>query len=180
MADAASPSDAERELAARRRELELEFEAKNRDLKAQHKRTLDKLQQDRVDWEEHRRTQQRDLADRTEKVRRGEDNHKRDLEALRAARAELEAAKAELAEQRVARSVVKSAQESKSVAGERERAARGLLAASSFLAVAGFAACSLLLALGEARVALGLAGTALVLALVLEWRRRTASGGRRD
>ena len=170
--DEPAVSDAQREIAARRRELELEFEAKNRDLKAQHKRTLDKLQQDRVDWEEHRREQQRDLADRTEKVRRSEDNHKRDLEALREARAELDATKAELAEQRVVRHEVKSAQQDKSVAGERLRATRGLLAAASFLAVVGFAACAVLLALGEVRVALGVAVVGLVLALAVEWRRR--------
>lgn len=166
-------NDADRELAARRRELELEFEAKNRDLKAQHKRAMDKLQQDRVDWEAHRREQQRELADRTEKVRRSEDNHRRDAEALRGARAELDSTKAELAEHRVVRSEVKSAQQDKSVAGERLRATRGLLAAASFLAVAGFAACALLLSLGEERVALGVVVVGLALALLVEWRRRT-------
>jgi hypothetical protein len=176
--DQPSASDAERELAARRRELELELDAKSRDLKAQHKRTLDKLQQDRADWEEHRRAQQRELADRAEKVRRSEDNHKRDVEALRAARAELEATKAELAQQRVTRGEVKTALAVKSEADERLRAVRGLLAASSLLAIAGFAACALLLALGETRVALWVAAAALASALFVEWRRRMGAKAR--
>ncbi|MEK6975366.1 MAG: hypothetical protein AABY18_03380 [Candidatus Thermoplasmatota archaeon] len=173
MDEPAPSDDAGRELAARRRDLEHEFQDKFRDLKAQHKRQQESLQQDRVDWEEHRRGQQRELADRAEKVRRSEDNHKRDLDALRAARAELDATKAELAEQRVTRGEVKSALTVKSESDERLRAARGLLAASSFLAIAGFAGCALLLALGEARVALGVIVVGLLAAIAVEWRRRS-------
>lgn len=166
------PGEAERELAARRRELEREFDDKARELKSQHKRQADKLAQDRVEWEAHRREQQRELADRAEKVRRLEDNHKRDVDALKAARAELEAAKAELAQQRVLRAEVKAAAAVKEAAGDRMRAAHGLLALASFVAIAGLGATTLLLALGETRVALGVAAAGLIAAVAIEVRRR--------
>lgn len=161
-----------RELASRRRDLEREFDDKARELKAQHKRQADKLAQDRVEWEAHRREQQRELADRAEKVRRSEDNHKRDLDALKAARAELEAAKGELAEQRILRAEVKQAAAVKEAASDGLRAAHGLLATAAFVAVGGLGATALLLALGEQAVALGVAVAGLLGAVGVELRRR--------
>ena len=73
MADPA-PSDAERELAQRRRDLEHEFGAKQRDLKAQHKRQMDRLLQDRQEWEEYKREQAKELADKAERLRRRDAN----------------------------------------------------------------------------------------------------------
>lgn len=159
-------------LAARRRELEREFEDKARDLKAQHKRLADKLAEDRADWEAHRRDQQRELADRAEKVRRAEDNHRRDAESLKAARAELEATRAELSEQRVLRAEVKQAAATREASTGDARAARGLLAAASLVALVGLGGTLLLLALGERTVAQWLAGAAFLAALALEMRRR--------
>jgi ABC-type multidrug transport system fused ATPase/permease subunit len=75
--------DPDRELAARRKQLERDFDDKLRDLKAQHKRQADKLQQDRADWEEHKRRQAKELADKAEKVRKAEENARR-AEGLKA------------------------------------------------------------------------------------------------
>lgn len=84
-------SAAERELASRRKDLEREFDDKLRDLKAQHKRQADKLAQDRADWEDHKRRQAKELADKAEKVHRAEGNAAK-VEAMKAAeRKELEA-----------------------------------------------------------------------------------------
>lgn len=84
-------ADADRELAARRRDLEQEFDAKLRDLKAQHKRLVDSLEQDRKEWEARRREQQKELADREERLRRREDNKERAAEAKGDDRKELAA-----------------------------------------------------------------------------------------
>lgn len=100
--EAPPPSDADRELAARRKEMEREFDDKLRDLKAQHKRQADKLQQDRADWEEYKRRQAKELADKGEKVRKAEENARRaeglkaserkEMEDLRQRNKDLEAA----------------------------------------------------------------------------------------
>ncbi|HEX2066862.1 MAG TPA: hypothetical protein VHI93_08630, partial [Candidatus Thermoplasmatota archaeon] len=79
-ADADLPESARRELAARRRELEREFGLKRAELKAQHQRRLDLLRQEQVDWQEHRRRQAKELADRTEKVRRNAANAQQRVE----------------------------------------------------------------------------------------------------
>jgi hypothetical protein len=89
------PEAAQRELAARRRELEREFNLKRADLKAQHQRRLDLLRQEQADWQEHRRLQAKELADRTEKVRRNAGNAQQRAELGAAERQEL----AELREQ---------------------------------------------------------------------------------
>ena len=98
-------ADAERELRARRRDLEREFDDKLRDLKAQHKRQMDRLQQDRAEWESYRREQAKELADRREAVRRRLDNRvkaeehqaeeRHDLAELRQTVAELREARLE-------------------------------------------------------------------------------------
>lgn len=69
--------EGERELANRRRDLEREFDGKLRDLKAQHKRQMDGLQRDRQEWEEHRRRQQKELADKAARLKAAEDNARR-------------------------------------------------------------------------------------------------------
>lgn len=83
--------DGTQEIGARRKDLEREFDDKLRDLKAQHKRQADKLTQDRADWEDHKRRQAKELADKAEKVHRAESNAGK-TEALKAAeRKEFEA-----------------------------------------------------------------------------------------
>ena len=62
------------ELALRRRDLEAEFDGKQRDLKAQHKRQMDRLQQDRAEWEDYKRRQQKELADKAARLKAAEDN----------------------------------------------------------------------------------------------------------
>ena len=172
MDEPAPTTDAERELAARRRELEREFDDKQRDLKAQHKRQADKLQQDRVEWEAHRREHQKQLSDREEKVRRLEDNHKRDLAALKEAQRQLDAARAELGEARVKRAEVAQAQAGESESKDRLKATRTLLAGLSFVAIAGSAASLLGAVLGDRPTAYVAGGLTLLLALGIEVRRR--------
>lgn len=172
------PANEPNALQARRRELELAYEEKLRDLKAQHKRRMEALDNDRLDWEASRKTQAKDLADRAERVKRAEDNQRRDAEALRAARAELDAAKAELAQQRVLRSEVREAAVIKQGADERLRATRGLLAGATFLGVAVTASAAAFLAVGSLRIAQAILVVGLLAALGLEWRRRRLA--RRD
>ena len=80
-AEESAANAGEREFLARRRDLEREFDGKLRDLKAQHKRLVDRLEQDRAEWETRRKQQQKDLADREERLRRREDNKERAVEA---------------------------------------------------------------------------------------------------
>lgn len=155
-----------------RKQLELDFDDKARDLKAQHKRQMEALQQDRVAWEAHRRDQQRDLADRAERLRRAEENHAKDQDALRQARRELEQVKQTAREAGEARVEAKAARSDQAEAAQRLERARDVGAWFAILALAGF---SLLLAVAlwqDAPIMAGVAGTGLALGLVLEWRRR--------
>src|SRR5687767_10472697 len=77
-ASAQAEEDFARELAARRRDLGREFAERNRGRKAQHQRRMDALRQEQVDWEEHRRQQTKELADRAEKLRAGEERLRKD------------------------------------------------------------------------------------------------------
>ncbi|MHB1261597.1 MAG: hypothetical protein ACYC2H_07755 [Thermoplasmatota archaeon] len=70
--------DFQRELRARRKDLEREFDDKQRELKAQHQRRMDALRQEQADWEEVRRQRTKELADREEKLRRGEERLHKD------------------------------------------------------------------------------------------------------
>ncbi len=169
-------SDAQRELAARRKDLERDFDDKARDLKAQHKRTLDRLQQDRLDWEEHRRTQQRELADRAEKVRRQEENHKRDLEALGKARRELEQARAEARDAGEAKVEAKTAKAKESDLAARFEKARDLLAWFALLSGLGFLAILAASVAGTPTVAAWLAAVGFALAVLLDIGRRRLTG----
>lgn len=170
--DEPAPTDAERELAARRRDLEREFDDKQRDLKAQHKRQADKLQADRVDWEASRKAQLKDLADRTERVKRQEDNHAKDLAALKAAQAELERTKDRLRETEGAKVEAKAASAGESAARQQLAAARSLLAFASFVGVAGGAASLVAAVLWDRPTAYVAASVTLALALACEARRR--------
>ncbi|HJQ93892.1 MAG TPA: hypothetical protein VJ874_06370 [Candidatus Thermoplasmatota archaeon] len=76
--DASADADFQRELAARRKDLEREFSDKQRELKAQHQRRMDALRQDQLDWEGHKRQQTKELADRAEKLRTGEERLHKD------------------------------------------------------------------------------------------------------
>ncbi len=99
----------ERELAERRVALEAEFKAKFRDLKAQEKRRLDHLERDRVEWEDHKRKQAQELADRAERLRRQETNTVQREEAKGASRDELDRLRSEVEEQRAAKLEAKAA-----------------------------------------------------------------------
>lgn len=70
--------DFQRELKARRKDLDREFDDKQRELKAQHQRRMDALRQEQIDWEEVRRQRTKELADREEKLRRGEERLHKD------------------------------------------------------------------------------------------------------
>lgn len=61
--------DFRRELAARRRDLEDEFSAKLRELKAQERRRMDRMEADRSDFEQYRREKGKELADREHRLR---------------------------------------------------------------------------------------------------------------
>lgn len=174
MDETAGPTNAaDGELVARRRELEAEFDAKVRDLKAQSKRQTDKLAQDRLDWEQSRKAQLKDVADRTERLRRAEDNHKRDAEALRATRRDLEATRERAQEAGEAKVEAKQARASQADLTSRLDSTRNLAAWLSIVAVVGFlAALAAALSQGDSITA-GLGGLLLLLALFLEWRRRS-------
>ncbi len=163
---------AEGELAARRRDLEREFDDKQRDLKAQHKRQADKLQADRLDWEASRKAQLKDLADRTERVKRQEDNHAKDLAALKEAQRRLEATRAELEDHRTKRADVAEAKAGESASKEQLRASRSLLVAACLVGIAGGAASLLAAVLWDRPTAYVAAGLTLLLALAIEAKRR--------
>lgn len=176
MDESAPTSDAQRELAARRKDLERDFDDKARDLKAQHKRTLDRLQQDRLDWETHRRTQQRELADRAEKVRRQEENHKRDLEALSQARRELEQARARARDAGEAKVEAKTAKAKETDLTQRVEKARDLLTWFAVLSGLGFLGILVAGLAGAPTVATWLAAIGFALAVLLDIGRRRLTG----
>jgi type IV secretory pathway VirB10-like protein len=97
------PDDAQRALLNQRRDLEREFEGKLRDLKAQHKRQMDRLEADRADWEESRRRQAKELADRAERLRRQEANETQQAEAAAAEAVDAAGLRAKVEEQRAAK-----------------------------------------------------------------------------
>ena len=166
------PTHAERELAARRRDLEREFDDKARELKAQHKRQADKLQADRLDWEASRKAQLKDLADRTERVKRQEENHRRDVAALKATQAELGKTRERLQENEGAKVEAKQAVAEQANAQRDLARARSLLAFATWVAVGGGAASLLGAALWDRAVAYVAAGLTLALGLLCEVQRR--------
>ncbi|MES2155803.1 MAG: hypothetical protein V4510_11765 [bacterium] len=90
------PEAAHRELAARRRDLEREFDLKMRDLKAQHSRRMDRMEQEKAEWEADRRAQAKELADRKETVRRRTENAEQRVETSAAEKQELAALRADV------------------------------------------------------------------------------------
>ena len=168
---AQADEDFKRELAARRKDLERDFAERNRELKAQHQRRMDALRQEQLDWEEHKRQQTKELADRAEKLRAGEERLHKDthrtvtakdeagtlrkkVEAMEAARA-AEAAADALREGRVA--------EAEARARKARRAARWL----ALLAVVGPLAWLATAGRVPGTVAAAVAGVFLVAAIVL-------------
>lgn len=99
----AAEEDFQRELAARRKDLERDFQDKVRDLKAQERRRMDQLARDRSEWDAHKRQQAKELADKAEKLRRPADNarkadaltaqERKEMETLRQRIKDLEQAK---------------------------------------------------------------------------------------
>jgi len=136
--------DAERELRARRRELEMEFDAKQRDLKAQHKRQMDRLEADRREWESYKREQAKALADKVEKARRQESNKQEAKAAVVEAKGDLEELRATVADLRQARlgdaTALRKSEERLAAARKRLAGANGRLAVLAVLALAGGAA----------------------------------------
>lgn len=127
----------EHELAARRVELERDFQAKARELKAQEKRRLERLKKDQAEWDEAKRAKAKELADRTEKLRRQAENATREAALKASERQELGALKVEVRELEKTRREAASAQALEADLKRRLDAAQVLLAWSSGLAVLG-------------------------------------------
>ncbi|MFA5944376.1 MAG: hypothetical protein WC876_07925 [Candidatus Thermoplasmatota archaeon] len=89
-------ADFQRELTARRKDLAREFDDKQRELRAQHQRRMDALRQEQSDWEETRRSRTKELADREEKLRRGEERLHKDTHRTVTARDEAAALRNQL------------------------------------------------------------------------------------
>jgi seryl-tRNA synthetase len=178
------PEEARRELANRRRDLEREFDAKLRDLKAQHQRRHDALKREQAEWDARRREQAKALADRTETVRRRSDNAQQKADLAAAERQELAALRQDVKEleqaQREARRVQARLQEEAGAARRllrsaqvRSRWAAALLAAGALAWLAAGRGTPL----GLAFLAAGL-GAAFLLALGVKGRSATGPGGR--
>lgn len=173
-APAADVDDAQRELAARRRDLEREYDGKLRDLKAQVKRQTDALQQQRLEWEASRRAQQQELADKAERLRRQEESARKEAQKREAARQDLQQAK-----QQVVGGLDAARAEAEGLRADLEHARRHLGEAKGLLL--GFVVLCLLAAVawvatawrGAGTAAMGLAALFLCAALVMNfWRSR--------
>lgn len=183
MADGPIPSEGDPELAARRRDLESEFDAKQRDLKAQHKRQMDRLQQDRLDWEDYKRRQTKELADKAERLNRVEDNARR-ADALTAAeRKEMERLRDRVQELEQAKLDAKAAVAKSQQRVEKARhGARSSSKAAPWLAAAAVTGGLLWLATelggrGDTRgLAAGFLAVVLALAAWLIWSLRRTRG----
>ena len=95
-ARAQAEEDFQRELTARRKDLAREFDDKQRELKAQHQRRMDALRQEQSEWEDTRRSRTKELADREEKLRRGEERLHKDTHRTVTARDEAAALRNQL------------------------------------------------------------------------------------
>lgn len=135
--DAASTQadeDFRRELDARRKDLEREFADKNRELKAQHQRRMDALRHEQADWEEHKRRQTKELADKAERLRAGEERLHKDThrtvtakDEAGALRKRLEAVEVERAAERAAQATSEQrVADAQAAARKAKRAARWL------------------------------------------------------
>jgi hypothetical protein len=163
--------DFQRELAARRRDLERDFADRNRELKAQHQRRMDALRQEQTDWEEHKRAKTKELADRAEALRAGEERLHKDTRRTVTAHDEAGALrkKLEALEQaRRAETAADAGREGRVLAAEAKarkarRAARWLALVAILSPIAWLVAGSRV----PTGVALALAGALLAVAVVL-------------
>jgi chromosome segregation ATPase len=167
--EAADPTEAQRELAARRRDLEREFDGKMRDLKAQHQRRHDNLKREQAEWEAHRREQAKALADRTETVRRRADNAQQRVESGAAAKQELQALRQQVKDleqaQREAKRTQARLEAAAEEAGKRLRSTQGR---SRWAAgVLGLGAFAWLVAGWREPLGLGFLAAAVALAVLL-------------
>lgn len=181
MPDDAPLSDAERELAGRRRDLEREFDAKVRELKSQTKRLADRLEEDRREWEEVKRRQAKELADKAEQLNRRVDNRAKADEAKVATKEDVDELRLrvrELDEKNLSAKTANTRLEERLAKTGRQRAsAQALATATSAIALV----ASLMLLVVSAQegdrfvqVAAALLAGATVLLMVLHWRRRGA------
>ncbi|MEA3166705.1 MAG: hypothetical protein QOJ26_1577 [Thermoplasmata archaeon] len=167
--------DFKRELAARRKDLERDFADRNRELKAQHQRRMDALRQEQADWEEVRRTRTKELADREEKLRRGEERLHADTRKTVTARDEAGALRKQLAAIEAARraeGASDAGREGRALAAEAaarkaKRAARWL----ALLAVLGPIAWLVAGGRDAGAIAMAVAGVFLAAALALTFTR---------
>ena len=165
------PDDARRELEGRRRDLDREFDGKLRDLKAQHRRQMDHLEQDRRDWEAHRKAQQKELADREERLRRHDDNARQAAHRSDASQRELDDLRKrvqELEEEKLKAKVVHDKLADRLATAEGgARSAKATLTFVAFLlalATAGWLVVAL-----QAGGSVPLAAAAFVLSMLLAW-----------
>lgn len=171
------PDDAQRELAARRKDLEREFDDKARELKAQHKRQMDRLEQDRLDWEGHKRTQAKELADKAERYRRKETNEQQVVQRSEATREEVQALKdrvADLEASKLKATVTQAGLEQRA-AGAKEalKGARTVLLAFAIVTLAAAAIWLVVALQTQGTAGIGWPAVALALAFMLNlWRIR--------
>jgi chromosome segregation ATPase len=169
--------DFQRELAARRKDLEREFNDKARELKAQHQRRMDALRQEQADWEAVRRQRTKELADREEKLRKHEQKARDELASKETTRKELRTLKSqtgELAQSRDEAAAAKAELEARATNAETElRKARTLLALFAFVAIGGPVLWLLSGGLAADRAAVVVSAIALAMAVVLAiwWSR---------
>jgi chromosome segregation ATPase len=173
--------DFQRELAARRKDLEREFNDKSRELKAQHQRRLDALHQEQADWEEHKRAKTKDLADREEKLRKHEERARGDARKVAATRDDLQMRKRHVedleAAKRDAEAVQAALQERIDAAEKRSSASHRTALQMGFVGILGPAAALLADRFGGSTAAAfilwGTIGAAvLLLATRVDWTGR--------
>jgi hypothetical protein len=171
--DAAAQADEDfaRELAARRKDLEREFTDKNRELKAQHQRRMDALRQEQADWEEVRRQRTKELADREEKLRAGEERLHKDTHKTVTAKDEAGALRKQLAavEAERAKETLADAQRERRVAEAEAKASKARRTARWLALLAILAPIVWFVAGGRSAgpMAFVVAGASLLLALAL-------------
>lgn len=176
--------DFQRELAARRKDLEREFNDKARELKAQHQRRMDALRQEQADWEAVRRQRTKELADREEKLRKHEQKARDELASKETTRKELRTLKShtgELEQSRDEAAAAKAELEARASRAEAElRKARTLLALFAFVSIGGPVLWLLSggLAADRAAVVVSIVALAVGALLALRWARIRAKAGR--
>lgn len=164
------PETARRELAARLRDLERDYDAKVRELKTQHQRRMDRLKEDRAEWDTYRRAQTKELADLKETMRRRTEVAQQRVDTTAAERKELadlreEVKRLESVERTVKRDAARLEAEmgaARDVAGRSRTRARWA-AGALLLGAAGWLAAGWQGPLGLASLTAGLTLAALLL-----------------